>query len=639
MRRAWIVCMVLGIALGACGDAAEPAPPAPAVEVLPLEVALVDATVVAGGALLLNVSGGNLLRPTGATVVLEGDLGGAPVRAELEGTLRQEGAGLRVEVPWDVLSLRLDLQGDVTFTGAARVIVADVGESLRGEGALEDASIRFREGLTPAWTPPAALEIYLNQVVEFDAEGLLRPGEGTSAVRVQGELVTAEGRRAIDATLPVELVGDARTRGAIRWPARDLGVEPGACACSIWLYNAPLAAPEEGTSPQPLALDVLATEIDLLDPARAGRGQVFTVLGRGFVPPDPEHGISMFFQLDGQLVTATGDTLDLRGDRAALVAPDDVASYTEARVALRTERSEGPDGLPVLTGIAATPGDFVGTVTPVLVEGGHLTEGVPWSGMITITAPHQVVFIKFLPTFGTGLERFGLRNVEPEVRARVLEVVRRDYEGVGITFSDERPTDFVEYSIIEVGGPDPNGVGLFGLDNTEGKDVGNLRLDDIVGGQNAGAREQGYLSFGGVFVESFLNFSPTLHPEQPTTDPVFDQTFSPFAPELGGAPVQGDEWPQGPRQDAIAEAIRVLGSIAGDSLAHEVGHSLGLAYFPEDEIEPTTRYHNASDEEGSIMDEGINRPFGERAELGGYAVPHFNDTNRAYLLRVLPTPP
>ena len=66
----------------------------------------------------------------------------------------------------------------------------------------------------------------------------------------------------------------------------------------------------------------------------------------------------------------------------------------------------------------------------------------------------------------------------------------------------------MEYGIVDCG-EDPNGSGLFGLDNTAGKDVGNERFDDVIGGFNADTRAQGYAAYGGIRVGA-LNLSPTL---------------------------------------------------------------------------------------------------------------------------------
>jgi hypothetical protein len=212
-----------------------------------------------------------------------------------------------------------------------------------------------------------------------------------------------------------------------------------------------------------------------------------------------------------------------------------------------------------------------------------------------------------------------------------MQVVHRDYTGINVAFTEEIPTEFAEYGVVEIGGEDPNGANLFGLDNTEGKDVGNIRFNDIIGGVNAETAEEGYYAYGGIFVASFLGLSATLgQGELPITDPRFDMVFEPFSPELGGVPATAEELYQGERAGALAEAIRVLGNLIGNTVTHEVGHSLGLTSIDG-------QFHNVGDNEGWIMDAGIHRPFAERAELDGISPAVFSPFNREYLEAVLPT--
>jgi hypothetical protein len=119
------------------------------------------------------------------------------------------------------------------------------------------------------------------------------------------------------------------------------------------------------------------------------------------------------------------------------------------------------------------------------------------------------VFVSFLSSFSETLRTFGLRAVETDVRAQLLDKFRRTYAGVNVEVRDAPPDDYYVggYAVVEIGGPDPNGRGLFGYDNTPGKDVGNLRLHDRIGGANAEVQEDGYPGYGGIFVESFLCWS------------------------------------------------------------------------------------------------------------------------------------
>ncbi|MFU8802954.1 MAG: hypothetical protein ACNA8W_04005, partial [Bradymonadaceae bacterium] len=143
--------------------------------------------------------------------------------------------------------------------------------------------------------------------------------------------------------------------------------------------------------------------------------------------------------------------------------------------------------------------------------------------------------------------------------------------------------------------------------------------------------------FGGIFIESFSFFSPTLNPTNEFASPEFDRIMGPFMPTLGGTPVLGTEWPEGPRTAAIAEAILMVGNVVGNTVSHEMGHSMGLTHYPEDWDRPGTTYHNRIPS-GCIMDGGPDRPFEMRAELEGAERAKFNERNMEYLKKILPLP-
>src|SRR5690606_18224013 len=159
-----------------------------------------------------------------------------------------------------------------------------------------------------------------------------------------------------------------------------------------------------------------------------------------------------------------------------------------------------------LTGFGAEPGVFRGTITPILFDAYGEQQGQSWEGEFTILPTLQVVYLKYLPAFSKALEKYGLENVERDIRARILEVVRRDYAGVNIRFDEKEPADFLEYSTIELGGPDPSGNAAFGYDNTfnlGAKDTGNLYLSDYLGGLNVQSGTEYNNPYGGIFIESF----------------------------------------------------------------------------------------------------------------------------------------
>ncbi|MCA9583324.1 MAG: hypothetical protein KC416_16100, partial [Myxococcales bacterium] len=251
-----------------------------------------------------------------------------------------------------------------------------------------------------------------------------------------------------------------------------------------------------------------------------------------------------------------------------------------------------------------------------------------------------VVYLKFLPGFYTSLSKFGLTATAGTLESRIADRIEGIFKRWPVDVRLDPPDDFTKngYATIEVGGPDPNGVGLFGYDNSPGKDVGNLRLFDAIGGANAETQADGYPGFGGVFVESLFLFSS--HPESsgsvmagPSPDPLFDEIFDPVRAvpaTLSEVQGQGDAT----RVTQVERALSALASIVGETAAHELGHSLGLA-APNGS---PNQFHNAKDEPGCLMDSGGDRPLGERAEQPGFSTTRLCADAPDYLDRVFATP-
>ncbi len=606
---------------------------------LPLTLAVIDQTIVSGGSLAVEARGGNLLVPDVATIELEGRLGGNAFSRTFSANLRKEEDRLLLQVPWEQLSELLGNAEQTEFQGTITATVQDLTGNARGHGQTGPTTLRIVKQLFPQIEIPTTLELYLNDTRELSAEGLLKPGEGVTVVELSG-MYTSEQGEIHSVQQRVEVVSNsARNLASLHFPASLFGFQPGTFQGDIAVINEHAQASALLGNIQPIEIQQRQTIIEGFDPPEASRGQQITMIGKGFIPSDTSPGQSMYILLEGSFQTTTGEVVALEGATSLQIIPEEVPSHTGALLTLRTESLTLPNGTQQLVGFTARPGTFMGTITPILVSATEMQSGEPWEGSFSIKTTEQRVFLKYLPGFSDALDRFGLRNVEPEIRTRIFQVLQRDYRGINITFLEDRPTDFVEYSIIEIGGSDPNGVGLFGLDNTAGKDTSNIRLNDIIGGVNAETEELGFFSYGGVFINSFDQFSPTLEEESEFSSPWFDTLYIHFMPELGGTPIEADEWPSGPRSPEINEAIRTMGNLVGNTISHEIGHSLGLAFFPEDLETPSERFHNEEDEPNILMDAGLNRPFEERAEVDGQGPARFNNRNLNYLESILPLRP
>jgi len=468
---------------------------------------------------------------------------------------------------------------------------------------------------------------YPGDELVISGSGFLLQGEGPTIVQLRGsfESLTPPETLPLDVVLPL----NAARRDELSFTLTPdlLGVRPGTFRGELVISNESLAGATTGSGLEDLERRLEPPRIETVSPPLAARGQNIVVSGRGFLPTDPFYESTTLIRLEGAFTTLqTSQELLLEGPTALALFPDLFESNTAMKYILRVTQTPGGE----LEGLGLIAGSFVGRISPMIISGAEtiLGEGIDLS--LTIALQRQVVFVKFLPGFSTTVAEMGLELREGDIRRRILDVCARDYAGVNIEFRDQRPTDFAEYSLIEVGGADPNGQGLFGLDNTAGKDVGNLRFNDIIGGANADTAEQGYFAFGGVFVRSFFQLSPTLGREAnlPIASSRFDDIFAPFMPSLGGVPAEPIA--AATRRALADKAVAVLGNVVGNTVVHEIGHSLGLTNIDGE-------YHNLGDNPGWIMDSGNFRPFAERAEIDGENGAVFAPFDRDYLQRILPT--
>ena len=477
--------------------------------------------------------------------------------------------------------------------------------------------------------------VTFNERATLDGSGLLFPGEGRTVARFTGTFTAdAGGTATIDAQLPVvPEMPSARSRGVVVLTT-DLAaaLRTGDFAGEVVLESTPTgqALATSGTLPAtysfgpPLALG--------FEPMTASLGQFLDVRGAGFLGGSDRPEETTLLRVDGTF-TPTGGT-------AIPFGPVELVPFYVAgdrvRLAVTTEVSGG-ELVASLFGVRR--GELVGNAVPVTIRGTEELSGDPAMVRFTLGAPKQVVWLRFLPQFYDLLPRFGLGAasygaIESRVRARIAAI----YAGWNLDVRLERPADFAEigYAIVEIGGTDPNGSGLFGYDNSPGKDIGNTRLFDRIGGANAQTQSDGYPGFGGVFVESLLYWSshPDLPgerpPGSPAPDPLFDQLFDAVrANPATPAEVAGTGAPA--RVAVVQRALDALGSLIGETTSHELGHSLGLA-LPDG---PPTAFHDPGDDPGCLMESGGARPLGERAVQPGFAETHFCYDAPGYLDGIL----
>jgi hypothetical protein len=491
------------------------------------------------------------------------------------------------------------------------------------QSAALGAAFDLRRSLTPRLDGTSPDVVYLGSRLTLRGAGFLSPYEGGSRAVLDGAFTPQGGPvRPVRSELLATLL--TRSEATIEIPPHLFGLVPGRFDGTLRIRNSPLTAePTDSGAPRALSLILGPTAVLSATPA-VRRGQRLVLRGRGFIPTSASEGQATLLRLEGDFTERGGPVVRWAGATAVEVRPDYVSSTELAYVLRVYEVQPG-----TLGGLGLVPGTFEGRVTPVLVRGSDEEVGIPLTTRIEIRPQRQVVFLKYLPGFTDTLRTFGLRDVELSIRQRILEICKRDYARWNLEFREVRPTDYVEYQVVEIGGPDPNGQGLFGLDNTTGKDLGNLRFNDVIGGYNAETREQGFLAFGGVFLESFLALSPRAREPLPIARPAFDAVFDPFRPDRGGRPVDPGEYPGGAREARIAEAVRILGNLVGTTVTHEIGHTLGMAIAEG-------FFHNPFPGPNQIMDSGDERPFEERAEIDGQGPGEFEPDHVEYLDRILP---
>lgn len=448
--------------------------------------------------------------------------------------------------------------------------------------------------------------------------GFLSEGEGTSILNLSGLFTDANGlSRSLELSEALNSANDDPSeigRTQRRWLPlpRDFGIEGGYFEGTASVTNNGVGGLRISEA-IPVNFELSEPFISFTSPSSVSRGQRWLIEGGGLISGDSGFTI-----------------LNFNGTLTPSNPLQDPIQYEDLQLPVRHENGSRLSTVFEPEFNSSCESLDLGGVPGVL--DGYLSANVVWADQEIITMPYpisieiapskQVVYVSFLPAFTDSLRLFGLRNLSARVIDEIIAVVQRDYAGVNVELRTTPPEDFELYSIVEIGGPDPNAQALFGLDNTTGLDFCNQRLNDNLAGRNA---ESGN-SYGGVFVESFLSLSPSLNDDPSIlADPLFDEVFLP----LMNSPAQQSDL-EGPRVEAILRGIRMLGHLVGNTLTHEIGHSLGLPVVPG-----CGSYHNA-DGPRQIMDCGRDRPFIERAGLDPNGPPQWTRENFEYLQKILP---
>lgn len=530
-------------------------------------------------------------------------------------------------------------EGD--FAGSATLRVDSPVDGVTHESEAIQVTLSLRQQLTPTLAGvDSGVMIFVNDRIALEATGLLMGGdEGETVASLAGCFTAAGDTECVNTgtvEVPVEVNGWNRDDGAFAFAPTIAGIRPGSFEGTVLLINRHQGGAVTQSALANVAYEVKEPALYSVAPTAVSLGQYVDVEGGGFV--GGEQGGATLLELTGTFTPDGGGPMDV----SLTLVPE----FVEGRLVRYVVNED--DSLGHALDLRRITGTFDGQVTPVIQYEDDEVVGAPATFTLGVAPVKQVVYLLFKPSYVESLRHFGLRALDQQIRKRIIDVVTRDYRTVNLEVRLEPPADFALYSVVEIGGPDPNGIGLLGYDNSPGKDTGNKRLYDQIGGVNAVTQEDGSPGYGGVFIESLFAFS--THPgdhaaEVDQSDGRFDDIFDHFRPDQDGSPVtsadlaggvpaeltDSSSCPAGDRDGQIACAVFVLGSTIGTTLSHEIGHSLGLANpFGEG-------FHNNSDEPKRMMDNGGDRPFGERAELAGEGPANFCVTEYDYLRQILPT--
>lgn len=552
---------------------------------------------LAGGLLLLRTAVGE---------------GRARVRPAVATAHASAGAGLPSAVPWrdaEILTAaapgvvrEICLAADDGAQAAVSCVAASAGGAELAFGTLAPlVAPTLRSG------GAATLELaaWLGDRLEVQAAGLPLPGEGEVWFELEG--ADADVTLPAGATLVAHDVPWSRDRAWIRSEEPGLGVVPGTRAFRMRVARR-LGGGEVERSPWSEALAVTLALSTLTWP------------GHGAAPLPVRRGRATDIAWPAEHCPE-GAAIELVGTWSS--AWESVV-WPAAQPRSLPFRALADGSCRAVLPAATFAADGWAELAPEALFDGEATVRLgSWRGLakpiaMRLVATSQVVELRFDAGVALGLHRFGLGLAAAAIEARVRALVQSHVEGLHIAWVEAAGPDVVDFVRVRVLGDDPNGLGLLGTEPSLGKDDGNLRWDESLDGFCAEAWLAGVPAWGGVFVSSFLRFSPTLTLSA-AADPRFDAIFGPFAPELGGTPAH-----DAASLAAASTAIEALAQLLAGTISHEVGHALGLAAG-------TPEVHHPADHPGWRMDAGPARPFAERAGLPDAMAEIWGEIDQGYL--------
>lgn len=469
--------------------------------------------------------------------------------------------------------------------------------------------------------------VYWNDEIFLEGDGFLELEEGNVTAVFSGEFELEGGARApVSGELPVRQAERGNRQRGVVLLSTDLGsVRPGTFEGEIYLRSEVNGAASSESSERDIVLEIQPTIFTGLSPEVASLESIVSLRGAGFLGGELGGDGLTLIRVEGMF------TPDGGGGRS--FGEDLILSWSsneELQLALLAENT-GDSLVSELFGTGR--GVLEAMFTPINILGLDEFNGIGNTARLELGPIRQVVWLRFLPGFYASLPLFGVAAAAGTIEGLVARRIESIYSDWNVDVRTARPLDVTAsgVTVIEIGGPDPNGRGLFGYDNSPGKDVGNLRLFDTIGGANAETQSDGYPGYGGVFIDGFLFFSESDAPTDgagPEPDPLFDEIFGGVrsAPATL-AEVEG----RGERAADVERAVQALSNMVGETTAHELGHSFGLA----DPLGSATVFHNRANRPGCLMDSGSSRPFGERAAQAGFEPSHVCGGNADYLDDIL----